>query len=79
MMPELALAAFESAIASVKLLTRVIKTTQEVIRFKGLNHNIGELAKMLKDVFKKHEAILKAPKTFGNLEYLLKHIDIFAN
>ena len=78
MAPGLGLAAFDRAVASVELLTWIIKTTQEVILFKVIC-NTGELANMLKDVFIKHEAMLKAPNTFRDLKSQLEHIDILTS
>jgi hypothetical protein len=74
MTPEAGLAAFDSAVTSVKLLIWIIKTAQEVIRFKKTCHEIGELATTLKGVLEKNEAALKLQKTFGDLNKLLEDI-----
>ena len=74
---EAGLAAFDSAVASVKLLIWIIKTAQEVIRFKKRCHKIGDLAITLKGVLEKNESTLKLQKTFGDLNKLLEDIGKF--
>lgn len=77
MTPELGLAAFDSAIASVKLLIFIIKTTDEVVRFKKTCGEINRLARMLQKVLEDNESTLKTQHTFGDLNALLSKISTF--
>jgi hypothetical protein len=77
MVPEGGLAAFDTAVTSVKLLIWIIKTAKEVIRFKETCGKIGELSVTLKGVLKKNDAALKHQKTFGDLNKLLEDIGKF--
>ena len=77
MTPEVGLAAFNTAVTSVKLLIWIIKTAQEVIRFKETCRKIGELSATLKGVLDKNDATLKHQKTFRDLNKLLKDIGKF--
>ena len=71
------LAAYDSAVTSLKLLIWIIKTAQDVIRFKKTCHSIGQLAATLEGVLRKNESTLKLQTTFGDLNRLLEDIGKF--
>jgi hypothetical protein len=73
-MPEIGLAAFDTAVTCVKLLVWIIQTTQKVIRFKKTCAKIGELAITLKGVLERNESTLGGQATFGTLNKLLEDI-----
>ena len=77
MTPDVTLAAFDTAVTSVKLLIWIIHTTAEVIRFKETCAKIKELASILKGVLDKNESTLKVQKTFGDLNKLLEDMGKF--
>lgn len=76
-MAEIGLAAFDTAVTSVKLLVWIIQTVQQVVRFKKTCGKIGELATTLKGVLEKNESTLKHQTTFGALNKLLEDIAKF--
>ena len=75
--PEVGLAAYDSAVTSIRLLAWIIKTTREVIRFKKTCQKIGELATLLTEVFENHKVTLEYRKSFKELNKLLEGIGSF--
>lgn len=77
MTPDGGLAAFDTAVTSVKLLLWIIKTTQEVVRFKATCQKIGQLATTLMGVLEKNKATLENQRTSKDLNKLLQDLGKF--